>query len=333
MAAIGIAGGATGALCLAAGARRALSNDCKLRRALTADEWSFVLKQRLSDVITGVAFALHNPGWTAGYISLAGSAEQMVAHYAVCSTVMAVLNFLGEPLVAALSDRFGRKPFLMWGRLGMCAWFLTYTRVDLYGKLWMRLAGEAVCFGVVGVGHWTVFAAAHSDRFGSRPSLSAQIQSADRLWSLLGKVTGNVAGVLLTDQIGSLQVGHISHGLGLVTFWLLSQLPETLTKEKQKPFRFTHSNPLSNLVLLFCNGPGLRKLSLSALLYLGCNNVNMAHSGVQLGTLGWAVNAKSLFDSGTQIVQAGSEAFVAPQILAWGGRPSFQSVSLVAALA
>lgn len=251
-----LAGGVAGAACLAIGASRALANDRSLRTELKGDEWSFVKLQRASDVILGVAFALHNPGWTAGYIRLAGSAERFVAHYAVCSTVMAVLNFLGEPLVAALSDRHGRKPFLLWGRLGTCAWFLTYTRVDLYGKLWMRMVGEATCFGVIGVGHWTVFAASHSDRFGSRPSLSAKIQSADRMWSLMGQIAGNVAGVWLTDRIGALHVGHVSHVLGLVTLWLLSRLPETLTKENRKPFRLTHSNPIANLSLLLTNGPG-----------------------------------------------------------------------------
>lgn len=108
--------GVAGVLALAAAVRRALANDRGLRTELTAAEWSFVLKQRLSDVVTGIAFALHDPGWTAGYLQLAGSAERMVAHYAVCSTVMAVFNFLGEPVVAALSDCYGRKPFLMWGR-------------------------------------------------------------------------------------------------------------------------------------------------------------------------------------------------------------------------
>ncbi len=266
-----IIGGAAGAACLVLGIGRAVANDCSLRSELTSDEWEFVRLQRLSDVIISIAFALHNPGWTAGYIRLAGSAERFVSHYALCSTVMAVLNFLGEPLVAALSDRHGRKPFLMWGRLGACAWFLTYTRIDLYGKLWMRLVGEAVCFGIVGVGHWTVFAASHSDRFGSRPSLSAKIQSADRMWCMLGNIAGNVGGVFLTDKIGALHVGHLSHGLGLVTLWILSRLPESLKQENRKPFRLTHSNPVSNLSLLLTNGPGLRKLTVSALLYLGCN--------------------------------------------------------------
>ena len=77
---------------------------------------------------------------------------------------------------------------------------------------------------------------------------------------------------------------------------------------------------------------GLRKLTLSALLYLGCNNVNMAHSGLQLGPLGWSVNFKSFFDSGQKIVQAGSEAFAVPRVLAQGTRPAFEQVTLIALL-
>ena len=107
----------------------------------------------------------------------------------------------------------------------------------------------------------------------------------------------------------------------LRSFYLLSQLPETLQKEKRKPFSLTHSNPLANLALLMTNGAGLRKLSLSALLYLGCNNVNMSHGGVQLGILGWTVNRKTYFGSVVNLLQAGSQGFIVPRILSRGKRP------------
>lgn len=109
-------GVAAGAAALAAFIRSALRADTDLRRELTVDEYSFVcvlssllnprssapsmhlehavhrpgarcseagvdaacrLKQRWSDALLGLAFAIHVPGWTTGYIKLAGSAEGM----------------------------------------------------------------------------------------------------------------------------------------------------------------------------------------------------------------------------------------------------------------
>ena len=99
----------------------------------------------------------------------------------------------------------------------------------------MRLLGEALSFGVVGVGHWSVFAAAHSDVFGDRPNLSSRVQTADLMWARLAAVSGGIAGVSLTNKIGALHAGHISHLLGVATFLILSRLPETLPKAKRKP--------------------------------------------------------------------------------------------------
>jgi hypothetical protein len=44
----------------------------------------------------------------------------------------------------------------------------------------------------VGVGHWAVFSAVHSDIFGMRDTLSAQIRERDRIWSLVANVVGSV---------------------------------------------------------------------------------------------------------------------------------------------
>jgi hypothetical protein len=65
---------------------------------------------------------------------------------------------------------------------------------------------------------------------------------------------------------------------------------------------------------------------------MNIRSVNMAHSGLQLGTLGWSVNFKSFFDSAQNVIQAGSEAFAVPRVLAQGTRAAFERVTLVAVL-
>ena len=43
--------------------------------------------------------------------------------------------------------------------------------------------------------------------------------------------------------------------------------PETLKKEKRRPFSLAKANPLSSIKLLMVNGAGLRRLSLSAMFF------------------------------------------------------------------
>ena len=40
-------------------------------------------------------------------------------------------------------------------------------------------------------------------------------------------------------------------------------------------------------------GRGLRKLSLSTIVYFACNNVGAVHGATQMGALGWAVDNKT----------------------------------------
>ena len=93
---------------------------------------------------------------------------------------MAWIHLVMRPFFATLSDSFGRRHLMSWGRFGTVAFFAFHRFRDR--SPWHRMVMENVCWPPSN-SCWPVFAAAHSDLFGSRPELSAQIQAADGFWS------------------------------------------------------------------------------------------------------------------------------------------------------
>lgn len=61
-----------------------------------------------------------------------------------------------------------------------------------------RMAIEILGFGVLSAGNWGVFAAAHTDLFGDRPSLSSQLQASDQMWREASSAPASLAAAFLT---------------------------------------------------------------------------------------------------------------------------------------
>lgn len=196
-----------------------------------------------------------------------------------------------ESRVSALSDSFGRKHLQTWGRVGVVFFYWCHKFRDR--SLLHRFCMEIGCWGVLSAGAWPIFAASHSDLFGGRPELSSRIQAADGLWTNAVGVTGLLIPSLLTRTIG-LEAGQaVSAVLVAVVIMILHSMPETLPVSERKPFKLgeflTRANPLSNIFLLFGSGagPGLRRLSVSAMLFFFCQHVWAIQSAFRLGFLGW----------------------------------------------
>jgi MFS family permease len=103
----------------------------------------------------------------------AGAAGLYAKQAGICWSVCCALGLLVNPLLASLSDTFGRKPFLFLTRAGLAFWFL--------GAHWgnsvrtMMLA-EILSWSAFGAS-LTIQNAAFSDVFGDRPELSSEISS------------------------------------------------------------------------------------------------------------------------------------------------------------
>ena len=206
--------------------------------------------------------------WQESYLALFnGDSGAMAVHYGWTRSIMAWIHLVMRPFFATLSDSFGRRHLMSWGRLGTVAFFAFHRFRDR--SPWHRMVMENVCWPPSN-SCWPVFAAAHSDLFGSRPELSAQIQAADGFWINLVGVGGGVANSVMTWLFGPSSGQEACAIIVTTTVFISATMAETLPRSKRKPFRLgsflKRVNPISNSLLLFTRGPGLRRLATSTLL-------------------------------------------------------------------
>ena len=248
-----------------------------LRQRLTPDERSLVLKHRIVEVCGGLIFTACMPHWNASYMELVnGDAALMARHYGLSASIISCFEMFTGPFVASLSDTIGRRYLASIGRIGWIMFFAGYRIRDL--SLPFRLWSEVVCWGVVQAGVWTVFSAQHSDIFGERPKLSAEIRSVDKMWSDYAGFAGPFVAKACTMLVGEYFSEYLVSAITALSMGVLLSIPETLMDDRpegsaswtvkpdrkpahRKPFRLSTANPIANIALLFRNGPGLRALA------------------------------------------------------------------------
>jgi hypothetical protein len=273
------------------------------------------------------------PHWNQSYLDLCnGDTGLMAFHYGKCALYVSVLEMFCSPVVAALSDTFGRVHFATWGRLGWIIFFSGHAIRDR--SLPHRALFEAVPWGIIQAGVWPVFAAAHSDVFGTRPALSGRIKARDSMYCDAAGFCGPMLSYAVARVFGLASTEHLSSLLTLASMGVLLTVPETLAKANRKPFRLATSNPLSNVWLLLSNGPGLRRLALSTSLWFWVQEIWSTQSAFRMGVLRWTPVEQSVFDSGYNglgtIVQG---PVVQPLLARLGNRRAYQYGALISGVA
>ena len=250
----------------------------------------------------------------------------------VTRTVMAIVTIVTEPFISALSDTLGRKHLMTWGRAGIVLFFAAHKFRDRSPA--HRMFMEVFCWGVVQAGVWPVFAAAHSDLFGSRPELSSRIQAADGLWTNVIGAAGGVLTMAVNRAFGPTAGQEFCALTQVVSIVILQTIPETLAKAERKRFQIgeflRRTNPFSNALLLFTKGPGLRRLSLSTLLFFCCNEVWATQTAFRMGVLGWIPMTISHFTSAYDLFGVVSQGTFGNRLLArMGNRASMEVGALI----
>ena len=78
----------------------------------------------------------------------------------------------------------------------------------------------------------------------------------------------------------------VSGGFAALCVLIAARMKETLAPEQRRPFRWSGANPLSNVLLLMRNGPGLRRLTISATLLMIRNTHWSIVGAYRFGSLG-----------------------------------------------
>ena len=105
-----------------------------------------------------------------------------------------------------------------------------------------RMAIEILGFGILSAGNWGVFAAAHTDLFADRPSLSSRLQAADQMWRDAVSGPASLAAAFLTPILWRKSYWWVlyaaSAALGWAQLVVALMMRETLP-EGRKRHRFS----------------------------------------------------------------------------------------------
>ena len=163
--------------------------------------------------------------------------------YGALVVTYGVMQFFCAPLLGALSDRFGRKPLLLWSLMGLGAHFLL---LALAPSLLLMLAAR-----VVGGTAGASFAVANA--YASDVTPPEQRAKGFGLVGAafgLGFIFGPVIGGLLGDVDLRLPF-YVAAGLSLLNAaYGFLIVPESLPRERRSPFALARANPFAALLTL-----------------------------------------------------------------------------------
>jgi MFS transporter, DHA1 family, tetracycline resistance protein len=175
--------------------------------------------------------------------SFSGSQVDQAYWYGVVSFTFGFCNFLASPMLGALSDRYGRRPILLFGFFGLT---LSFFVTALATAMWMLV--------VVRVISGTMQAnAAIANAYVA--DITEPEQRAKR-FGLIGAMTGLgfIVGPVVGGLLGAINL-HLPFAvagcLALLNFlYGYFVLPESLPLDKRKPFAWKAANPIVSIKAL-----------------------------------------------------------------------------------
>lgn len=186
--------------------------------------------------------------------------EQTLAFLAV-TVAFGLANFIGSPILGALSDRYGRRPVLLLGFTGLAlSFFVTAAATALWVLMVVRLFSGAMQSNISIANAYVADITAPEDRARRFGLLGAMFG--------IGFILGPVMGGLLGDmdvRLPFVVAGCMAVINGLYGIFVL---PESLPADRRRPFEWKRANPVSalrGLAALQGVGPLVVVIALSSL--------------------------------------------------------------------
>ena len=172
-----------------------------------------------------------------------GNISQAASWGALLTPAYALMQFIFSPVLGGLSDRYGRRPVLLFSLLGFGIDYLFQGFAPSIG--WLFLG--RVLAGITGAS-FTTATAYIADI--SPPEKRAQnfglVGAAFGVGFILGPAIGGLLG-----QYGPRVPFFVAAGLTMVNFlYGLFILPESLSPENRRPFNWRRANPVGSLMRL-----------------------------------------------------------------------------------
>jgi MFS transporter, DHA1 family, tetracycline resistance protein len=196
------------------------------------------------------------------------------------ATLYAFMQFVCAPIVGNLSDRFGRRPVLLFSLAGFS---LDYLVMGLAPVLWVLFVGR-VLSGIFGATYTTAGAfiadVSPPEKRGANFGL---IGAAFGLGFIIGPVIGGVLG-----EVDHRLPFFAAATLGMANFiYGYFVLPETLAEENRRPFRLFNTNPLGTFLQMRQFPIVFGLLGALALFHLGHTALPAAWAYFGIERFGW----------------------------------------------
>ena len=169
-----------------------------------------------------------------------GSPADQAFWYGVVAFAFSLANFIGSPILGAMSDSYGRRPVLL---IGFCGLALNFFATGLATSLWMliavRLVGGAMQANAAVANAYVADISAPDERAKRFGMLGAMFGIGFILGPVMGGILGGIHLQLPFYAAGCLSLVNLAYGYFV--------LPESLPPEKRRPFEWKSANPLVTL--------------------------------------------------------------------------------------
>jgi len=203
------------------------------------------------------------------------------------------------PVFCAFSDQIGRVGAMTIGPLGLGLFWLAQTQLkSLNVRFWVYMLFR----GCMRAGVTDIRESAFNDLFAAQPETYAILKASETVWANLGTLSSFGIALLVRRFIASNNACFfLSSALAALQAVVLASTEETLDVRDRKPIHSIKSlllqaNPVSLIVMLLRNGPGLFALAISRVLWRASTRVGYLIAPLQLSVLNWSPDQQGVFN-------------------------------------
>jgi DHA1 family tetracycline resistance protein-like MFS transporter len=174
---------------------------------------------------------------------LGGDAPGAAKMFGIFNSVFALMQFFFSPVLGVLSDRFGRRPVILLSNLGLGLDYVVMALAPTLGWLFLGRVISGITAASISTGTAYVSDVVPPEkRAGAFGMIGAAFGVGFVLGPALGGLLGNSDPRLPFWVAGGLSLANALYGFFV--------LPESLPREKRKPFTLRRANPVGSLTLL-----------------------------------------------------------------------------------